>query len=106
MQKTLDASLHDRNANKKLNPVESTKKLTDEKILPSVMSITDIVQIIESIEVHADEDDNVKKSQAEEVYKLTEKSLEAIYIIPIRVQQMKDKRSQMGRKDSSETSKD
>lgn len=91
-RRTIEALLHDRGVDKKLTLAAGLQKVAKDLTLhESMVKVADIVRFIGNIGAHADEENQITKDQAQEIYRLTDRLIEMIYVIPLKIQQMKDK---------------
>jgi hypothetical protein len=105
-RRTIEALLAERGVDKKLNLAKAIQKVADDSTLhESMVEVADLVRLLGNIGVHADDEYQITKEQAEEAYSLTEKLLEMIYILPSRTQKSKEKLEELRAKRSGKIDK-
>jgi hypothetical protein len=89
-RRTIEAVVKDQGSSKR-NLIDGIKDLVASKTLPdSLGALADVVRMVGNVGAHASEDE-VKQSQAREMYDLTKALVDAVYITPHRVANIRSK---------------
>jgi hypothetical protein len=81
-RRTIEGILKDKGAPKNLNLAKAIEKLADEsKIHDSMKHLADLVRVVGNIGAHAS-DQKVDEERAKEMYELTQKLIDMLYILP------------------------